>query len=543
MKQKVVSRAVAALLAILMVVGVCPLGVFAEGETANVRVKVYSAEDDAPIEGASVSIPDAAPTVTGADGTATLTGLTVGTEYQLSVTAEGYDAAAKTFTCAADSPVEVRLNKSAPLLDVTVTVTDGENAPLSGVSVALTGGSTVTTDDTGAAKLTGLTQGKDYQVTASLAGYAPASADFTCDEDTAADGVALTLTPYTTAAVSGTVTCGGAAVSGVTVKLTMKEGAAKTAVTGEDGAFSFPDVYKELVASLTVEDSAPYKSFTPVPAEHILFSGVNQLKLEKKTISITTVINGGGENSSVDVEPREVPYGGSAKITVSADPEKYVIYQVRVNGTAVDAASGECYYEFDLTDVVAEQTVTVDFYQEDERITFWVDDKGDVYEADEDEEPQDKPTGLWKFPGLKVETSVDPDDPDAKTQLTVTYTPAKNYRVSAVSVDGGEAEKFDDNDHVYSSGSFTLDEGVLRKFELEKRLNQFKITLPADGTVNGPNPVNYNWNAALTITPPDGKYLSRLTVNGTDVTSAVSYSGEKPAYLIKQVRENQTVEA
>lgn len=543
MKQKVVSRAVAALLAILMVVGVCPLGVFAEGETANVRVKVYSAEDDAPIEGASVSIPDAAPTVTGADGTATLTGLTVGTEYQLSVTAEGYDAAAKTFTCAADSPVEVRLNKSAPLLDVTVTVTDGENAPLSGVSVALTGGSTVTTDDTGAAKLTGLTQGKDYQVTASLAGYAPASADFTCDEDTAADGLALTLTPYTKAAVSGTVTCGGAAVSGVTVKLTMKEGSPKTAVTGEDGAFSFPDVYKELVASLTVEDSAPYKSFTPVPAENILFSGVNQLKLEKKTISITTVINGGGENSSVDVEPREVPYGGSAKITVSADPEKYVIYQVRVNGTAVDAASGECYYEFDLTNVVAEQTVTVDFYQEDERITFWVDDKGAVYEADENGEPQDKPTGLWKFPGLKVETSVDPDDPDAKTQLTVTYTPAKNYRVSAVSVDGGEAEKFDDNDHVYSSGSFTLDEGVLRKFELEKRLNQFKITLPGDGTVNGPNPVNYNWNAALTITPPDGKYLSRLTVNGTDVTSAVSYSGEKPSYLIKQVRENQTVEA
>ncbi|MDY4489827.1 MAG: carboxypeptidase regulatory-like domain-containing protein [Candidatus Faecousia sp.] len=543
MKQKIVSRAVAALLAILMVVGVCPLGVFAEGETADVLVTVYSAEDNAPIAGASVSVLDAAPVVTGADGTATLTGLTVGTEYQLSVTAEGYDAAAETFTCAADSQVEVRLTKSAPLLDVKVTVTDGENAPLSGVSVALTGGSTVTTDDTGAAKLTGLTQGKGYQVTASLAGYAPASADFTCDEDTAADGLALTLTPYTKASVSGTVTCGGAAVSGVTVKLTMKEGAAKTAVTGEDGAFSFPDVYKEMVASLTVEDSAPYKSFTPVPAENILFTGVNQLKLEKKTISITTVINGGGENSSVDVEPREVPYGGSAKITVSADPEKYVIYQVRVNGTAVDAASGECYYEFDLTDVVAEQTVTVDFYQEGERITFWVDDKGAVYEADEDGEPQDIPTGLWKFPGLKVETSVDPEDPDAKTQLTVTYTPAKNYRVSAVSVDGGEAEKFDDNDHVYSSESFTLDEGVLRKFELEKRLNQFKITLPADGTVNGPNPVNYNWNAALTITPPDGKYLSRLTVNGTDVTSAVSYSGEKPAYLIKQVREDQTVEA
>ncbi len=543
MNRKNVSRVLAALLAVLMVLSVCPVSVLAEGEVTDVVVTVLSAEDDAPVAGASVSVPDGTPELTGADGTAVLTVLTVGEEYQLSVTAEGYEAGTKTFICAADSPVEVRLTKSAPLLDVTVTVTDGENAPLSGVSVALTGGSTVTTDDTGAAKLTGLTQGKGYQVTASLEGYAPASADFTCDEDTAADGLALTLTPYTTAAVSGTVTCGGAAVSGVTVKLTMKEGSPKTAVTGEDGAFSFPDVYKELVASLTVEDSAPYKSFTPVPAEHILFTGVNQLKLEKKTISITTVINGGGENSSVDVEPREVPYGGSAKITVSADPEKYVIYQVRVNGTAVDAASGECYYEFDLTDVVAEQTVTVDFYQEDERITFWVDDKGDIYEADEDGEPQDKPTGLWKFPGLKVETSVDQEDPDAKTQLTVTYTPAKNYRVSAVSVDGGEEETFGDNDHVYSSGSFTLDEGVLRKFELEKRLNQFKITLPADGTVNGPNPVNYNWNAALTITPPDGKYLSRLTVNGTDVTSAVSYSGEKPSYLIKQVREDQTVEA
>lgn len=542
MNRKNVSRVLAALLAVLMVLSVCPVSVLAEGEVTDVVVTVLSAEDDAPVAGASVSVPDGTPELTGADGTAVLTALTVGEEYQLSVTAEGYEAGTKTFICAADSPVEVRLTKSAPLLDVTVTVTDGEKAPLSGVSVTLAGGSAVATDDTGAAVLKGLTQGKDYQVTAALTGYAPASVEFTCDEKTAADGLTLTLTPYTTVTVSGTVTCGGTAVSGAAVKLVMTDTTTKTATTGADGTFSFTDVYRELVASLTVADSAPYKSFTPVPAEKILFSGDNKLKLEKKTIPITTVINGGGENSSVDVEPREVPYGGSAKITVSADPEKYVIYQVRVNGTAVDAASGVCYYEFELTDVVAEQTVTVDFYEEGELITFWVDDKGAVYEADEDGEPQDQPIGLWKFPGLKVETATDPDDPDGKTQVTVTYTPAKNYRVSAVSVDGGEAERFDDNDHAYSSGSFTLDEGVLRKFELEKRLNQFKITLPGDGTVEGPNPVNYNWPATLTITPPEGKYLSSLTVNGKDVTSAVSYSGDKPTYLLKQVRENQTVE-
>lgn len=542
MNRKNVSRVLAALLAVLMVLSVCPVSVLAEGEVTDVVVTVLSAEDDAPVAGASVSVPDGTPELTGADGTAVLTALTVGEEYQLSVTAEGYEAGTKTFICAADSPVEVRLTKSAPLLDVTVTVTDGEKAPLSGVSVTLAGGSAVATDDTGAAVLKGLTQGKDYQVTAALTGYAPASVEFTCDEKTAADGLTLTLTPYTTVTVSGTVTCDGTAVSGAAVKLVMTDTTTKTATTGADGTFSFTDVYRELVASLTVADSAPYKSFTPVPAEKILFSGDNKLKLEKKTIPITTVINGGGENSSVDVEPREVPYGGSAKITVSADPEKYVIYQVRVNGTAVDAASGVCYYEFELTDVVAEQTVTVDFYEEGELITFWVDDKGAVYEADEDGEPQDQPIGLWKFPGLKVETATDPDDPDGKTQVTVTYTPAKNYRVSAVSVDGGEAERFDDNDHAYSSGSFTLDEGVLRKFELEKRLNQFQITLPGDGTVEGPNPVNYNWNAALTITPPEGKYLSSLTVNGKDVTSAVSYSGDKPTYLLKQVRENQTVE-
>lgn len=542
MNRKNVSRVLAALLAVLMVLSVCPVSVLAEGEVTDVVVTVLSAEDDAPVAGASVSVPDGTPELTGADGTAVLTALTVGEEYQLSVTAEGYEAGTKTFICAADSPVEVRLTKSAPLLDVTVTVTDGEKAPLSGVSVTLAGGSAVATDDTGAAVLKGLTQGKDYQVTAALTGYAPASVEFTCDEKTAADGLTLTLTPYTTVTVSGTVTCGGTAVSGAAVKLVMTDTTTKTATTGADGTFSFTDVYRELVASLTVADSAPYKSFTPVPAEKILFSGDNKLKLEKKTIPITTVINGGGENSSVDVEPREVPYGGSAKITVSADPEKYVIYQVRVNGTAVDAASGVCYYEFELTDVVAEQTVTVDFYEEGELIAFWVDDKGAVYEADEDGEPQDQPIGLWKFPGLKVETTTDPDDPDGKTQVTVTYTPAKNYRVSAVSVDGGEAERFDDNDHAYSSGSFTLDEGVLRKFELEKRLNQFQITLPGDGTVEGPNPVNYNWNAALTITPPEGKYLSSLTVNGKDVTSAVSYSGDKPTYLLKQVRENQTVE-
>lgn len=544
MNRKNVSRVLAALLAVLMVLSVCPVSVLAEGEVTDVVVTVLSAEDDAPVAGASVSVPDGTPELTGADGTAVLTALTVGEEYQLSVTAEGYEAGSKTFTCAADSPVEVRLTKSAPLLDVTVTVTDGEKAPLSGVSVTLAGGSSVATDDTGAAVLKGLTQGKDYQVTAALTGYAPASAEFTCDEKTASDGLTLTLTPYTAVTVSGTVSCDGTSVSGAAVKLVMKDGTGKTATTGSDGAFSFTDVYKELVDKLTVEmtDSDPYESLT-LSAENILFSGDNQLELEKKTFQIITVLNGGGENSSVDVEPREVPYGGSAKVTVSADPEKYVIYQVRVNGTAVDAASGVCYYEFDLTDVVAKQTVTVDFYEEGELITFWVDDKGAVYEADEDGEPQDQPIGLWKFPGLKVETATDPDDPDGKTQVTVTYTPAKNYRVSAVSVDGGEAERFDDNDHAYSSGSFTLDEGVLRKFELEKRLNQFKITLPGDGTVEGPNPVNYNWNAALTITPPDGKYLSMLTVNGTDVTSAVNYSGGNPTYLIKQVREEQTVAA
>ena len=540
MIRKNVSRVLAALLAVLMVLSVCPVSVLAEGEVTDVVVTVLSAEDDAPVAGASVSVPDGTPELTGADGTAVLTALTVGEEYQLSVTAEGYEAGSQTFTCAADSPVEVRLTKSAPLLDVTVTVTDGEKAPLSGVSVTLAGGSSVATDDTGAAVLKGLTQGKDYQVTAALTGYAPASVEFTCDEKTAADGLTLTLTPYTTVTVSGTVTCDGTAVSGITVKLVMTDTTTKTATTGADGAFSFTDVYRELVGSLTVADSAPYKAFTPVPAEKILFSGDNQLKLEKKTISITTVINGGGENSSVDVEPREVPYGGSAKITVSADPEKYVIYQVRVNGTAVDKASGECYYEFDLTDVVADQTVTVDFYEDGELITFWVDGKGQVYEADEDGEPKDQPIGLWKFPGLAVATEPTEDDPD-KTQVTVTYKPAENYRFSAASVDGGEAEKFDDNNHEYSCDPFTLDEGVLRKFELEVRLNQFQITLP--DTVEGLTKVNYNWPATLTITPPDGKYLSRLTVNGTDVTSAVNYSGEKPTYLLKQVRENQTVEA
>lgn len=540
MIRKNVSRVLAALLAVLMVLSVCPVSVLAEGEVTDVVVTVLSAEDDAPVAGASVSVPDGTPELTGADGTAVLTALTVGEEYQLSVTAEGYEAGSQTFTCAADSPVEVRLTKSAPLLDVTVTVTDGEKAPLSGVSVTLAGGSSVATDDTGAAVLKGLTQGKDYQVTAALTGYAPASVEFTCDEKTAADGLTLTLTPYTTVTVSGTVTCDGTAVSGAAVKLVMTDTTTKTATTGADGAFSFTDVYRELVGSLTVADSAPYKAFTPVPAEKILFSGDNQLKLEKKTISITTVINGGGENSSVDVEPREVPYGGSAKITVSADPEKYVIYQVRVNGTAVDKASGECYYEFDLTDVVADQTVTVDFYEDGELITFWVDGKGQVYEADEDGEPKDQPIGLWKFPGLAVATEPTEDDPD-KTQVTVTYKPAENYRFSAASVDGGEAEKFDDNNHEYSCDPFTLDEGVLRKFELEVRLNQFQITLP--DTVEGLTKVNYNWPATLTITPPDGKYLSRLTVNGTDVTSAVNYSGEKPTYLLKQVRENQTVEA
>lgn len=409
--------------------------------------------------------------------------------------------------------------------------------PLSGAAVSLGDTAVGTTDAAGQVTLTDLTAGDEYTISVQCQGYAPAEKTFTAE----ADGtVEVALSAYTTVTVTGTVTDkdDSTAVSGAAVTLVYGNGNKET-VTDASGAFTFADVYQELVTGVNVSATG-YVSQNNITVN---FDNSTAISLEKQTYSVTAAKQGEGELSGV---PATVKHGDDASVTIKA-ASNYSIYLIKDNGNTVAAdASGKTEYEYKLTDITANHAITVYFTQDVEVLHFWVDDQGLVYQKDEDSEYYQVNTS--KFPGLSVKLNKE-EDP---AEVELSYTPAENYRVSKVTVDNGISEIFTENDQAYPADgtvdSFTLAEDTLREYSIEVMRNQFSIELkldeayedcvvidPEDGVVD------YDRSATLTITPPDGEYLSSLTVNGAAVQ--VKYNGENLTYLLENVTEDKTVAA
>ncbi|HEX8500725.1 MAG TPA: carboxypeptidase regulatory-like domain-containing protein [Pyrinomonadaceae bacterium] len=225
--------------------------------------RVMKSTDGGGLAGVTVTLSgDAAATATtDEDGNYTLAGIAGGGNYMVSALRANYAIGpfAATFDdLGADRTADFTAVPAS--LSLSGRVTAG-GAPLSGATVVLSGthNAMAVTGADGAYSFSVLVDG-DYTITPSKRnyGFTPASAGFKAlDANKTADftGVLANLN------VSGRVTAGGAALSGVTVALSGSQVA--TATTGADGAYSF-SVPAE--GDYTVTPSKRHYGFTPPSA-------------------------------------------------------------------------------------------------------------------------------------------------------------------------------------------------------------------------------------------------------------------------------------
>lgn len=213
-----------------------------------------------PLAGVSVKLTgiSAGTVTTASDGTYSFTGLDNGT-YTITPSLTGY-----TFTPATvsvnNAPVTQNFTATPATYTISGTITLN-SAPLQGVTVALTGTSvpTATTDASG--KYSFSVNNGTYTITPSLTGYTftPTTLSPTVN-DANVTGEDFTAAPASHT-ISGTITSGGSALSGVTVALT---GTSPTSTTTDaSGKYSF----SVNNGSYTVTPTSTHYTFSPTSAD------------------------------------------------------------------------------------------------------------------------------------------------------------------------------------------------------------------------------------------------------------------------------------
>lgn len=198
---------------------------------------------------------------TDAAGMYSFTNLPSGATYTLTPTLVNHS-----FTPATITYSNLQANQSAanfvasPAFTISGRITKG-GASLAGVSVKLTGGpgGTRTTDVNGAYSFTSLPAGLTYTVTPSMANhkFTPTSLSYS---NLQANQTAANFTATASYMISGRITKGGVALSGVTVTLTGGPGGTRT--TDANGAYSFANL--PAGATYTVKPTLSGHVFTPV---------------------------------------------------------------------------------------------------------------------------------------------------------------------------------------------------------------------------------------------------------------------------------------
>lgn len=517
----------------------------------DILVSVVNGED--PVKDASVKLGDDTKGTTDSIGQVLLQGLTYGESYDLNVECTGFEPENMTLNCDKDAikdGITVKMDKRK--LSLVLSVTDKEGKALSDVEVHIGSSSCGKTDEEGKITLNELVYGEEYTVSAKLEGYAPGTAKFTC-KDSATPSIKLT--PYTKITVSGTVTCEGAAADDANVTLNLTEGMPLNVNTDSKGKFSFENVYKELVQSITVT-GVPYKESEVKDVKE-----KNNISVERKTFKIQTSKINADDVGKVKASADEVKYGDSVEITVETVEQQggrssYSIYQIIDNDKIVmEDASGETSCTYTIKEVKEDHNITVTFNKDHEVLTFWVDADGQVYYEENDKYIK---TDAWRLGNLKVtaETIVDEQTKEETKSVKIAYKPAKNFRVTTVQVgNGAVTDIFFDNDFAYKEASVTaLEEGEMRKYVIEVQPNHFAVKLDktvtdeVKGAITMDKDVLFGRDAKLTFAIPKEQYVSKLTVRGTGTDSEstslkIDYSGEKPMAEIHNIREDKVVYA
>lgn len=326
-------------------------------------------------------------------------------------------------------------------------------------------------------------------------------------------GATVQLTALEKVTISGTVTDeNDNPYAGATVTLSGYLTAETT--TGQDGRYSF-EVFKGQDYTVTAVAKEP--KYGQASSKFAAISGDTDCPLQftVQSFTITTEAKGNG-NITDDMS---VQYGESATVeAVAADG--YCIDEFTVDGAPQANAAGERSYSYSFKNVQAGHKVSVTFIRKSYKITFTVGKDGEVTYGDGE---GDKVTGGSVNVERLFEESTDPTNP---TEVTVTATPAVNYRVSQVTIDGEKPENFNENDKEYRH-DFEMNQD--HSFSVVFSLNTYTVTVKADENgevwVDEPTPeqdgsatVEYGGSATVKIRPRDGYNVASVMVSNGETT-------------------------
>lgn len=332
--------------------------------------------------------------------------------------------------------------------------------------------------------------------------------------------------------LTGTVTNeNGLAYEGATVKMTGT--LTDETTTDADGNYSFQAYksYGEYTITATAAEEKYLTATTTVtaPAEN---HTCTTLKLEIKQFTVST---GAGENGTITAADT-VAYGEDKEVTATAD-EFYRIQKFEVDGTEIHEAVGLKTYTHTIENITSAKTVNVVFVRYSYKINFTVSENGEVKYNDGSEQT---------VAGGSV--SVDKEVAIEKGTITVTATPAENYRVSKVVVDGSQST-FTENDKTYTE---TFEINKDHTFEVEFKLNQYSITINngENGTATVDNAVvDYDENATIKIVPNTGYTVDTISINNASfdiLTSNDSVYTENQdgssTLKISEIKENKVID-
>lgn len=344
-------------------------------------------------------------------------------------------------------------------------------------------------------------------------------------------GATVQLTALEKVTISGTVTDeNDNPYAGATVTLSGYLTAETT--TGQDGRYSF-EVFKGQDYTVTAVAKEP--KYGQASSKFAAISGDTDCPLQF-TVRRFTITTSAGENGTI-TDGMSVQYGESATVeAVAADG--YCIDEFTVDRAAQTDAVGKESYSYSFENVQAGHEVSVTFIRKSYKITFTMDGKGNV--------TYDKGDG-----DVVVGGSVSVEKFDESTEVTVTATPADNYRVSQVTIDGGDPKNFVDNDKEYRH-VFEMNQD--HSFSVVFSLNTYTVTVKAGhggkvtvapSTVEDGSSatVEYGGSATVTIKPDDGYNLESVMLNGTETEAYTSNdNGSEYTLEITNIAKGQEVE-
>ena len=213
-------------------------------------------------------------------------------------------------------------------------------------------------------------------------------------------------------------------------------------------------------------------------------------------------------HGSVTPSDCEVAAGGSVTLTVSPN-DGYMVSSVLVNYSEVELSDGKLV----LSDIDGNKVVSVTFEEIEytETVTVSVGDNGTV-----------SPSG-----SVVVERGED---------LELTITPDDGYRIASVILDGTDVTS-EVKDSVFILSNVVSGHSVSVVFE--RIVYAVEISCGVGGSVSpsGDVPVAYGDDLTISIVPDEGYRISKVTLDGEDVTSSVT--GQE--LVLREVKSNHDV--